>query len=178
MNCFANLYQGLKNDYRAYARSAKSFYKPFFKIHFYCNVIFRISHLFFSLKLLPVSRLFWLFNRIVFSVDIDPGASLHGGFVIMHGIGIVIGRYVIATGEFKIYQGATIGGNNGKERVYQDRLLKQPYIKNNVVIGINSAVLGPVVIEAGAVIGTQAIITRDVAENSTVVGNNKILINK
>lgn len=176
MNCFISFFKGLRNDYQTYAASSNSFYKPLFKIHFYCNVNFRISHFFFQAKLLPVARLFWLFNRVIFSVDIDPGARLNGGMEIVHGIGIVIGRYVIAEGKFKIYHGATLGGNNGKEASYRNMLLKQPYIKDKVIIGINSAVLGPVIIGTGAVIGTHALVTKDVADNCTIVGNNKILI--
>lgn len=175
MNCFKDLYNGLKNDYNGYAKAAHSRIKPLFKIHYYCNVIFRISHFFYQIKLLPISKIFWGINRFVYAIDIDPGAQLNGGFVIIHGIGVVIGRYVIADGLFKIYQGATLGGNNDKERMYNGTLLKQPYIKDNVTIGINSAVLGPIVIEAGAVIGTNAVVTKDVAVNCVMIGNNKVL---
>jgi serine O-acetyltransferase len=174
MNCFVSFFKGVRNDYRAYAASSSSI-KALFKIHFYCNVCFRISHFFFQIKLLPVARIFWLFNRVVFSIDIDPGAKLNGGMEIVHGIGVVIGRYVISEGRFKIYHGATLGGNNGKEAAYNNMVLKQPYIKDKVIIGINSAVLGPIVIGAGAVIGTHALVTKDVADNCTIIGNNKIL---
>ncbi|HMG07525.1 MAG TPA: hypothetical protein VK609_03395, partial [Mucilaginibacter sp.] len=165
----------IKNDYLAYAGYAKSMYKPFFKIHYYCNINFRLSHFFFHLKLLPISRLFWLFNRIIFSIDIDPGATLKGGFVIIHGIGIVIGRYVVSEGQFKIFHGATLGGNNGKEAVYNNKVLKQPYLKDNITIGINSSVLGPITIGSGVIIGSHAIVTKDVSDDCTIVGNNKVL---
>ncbi|MDB4925324.1 hypothetical protein [Mucilaginibacter sp.] len=175
MNSFKNLYNGLKNDYNGYAKVANSSIKPLFKIHYYCNVIFRISHFFYEIKLLPVAKIFWGINRFVYAIDIDPGAQLNGGFVLIHGIGIVIGRYVISEGLFKIYQGATLGGNNDKESMYDGILLKQPYIKDNVIIGINSTVLGPIVVEAGVVIGANAVVTKNVAANTVIVGNNKIL---
>lgn len=175
MNCFQILVYGLKNDYKSYMQSSENILKPFFKIHFYCNAIFRISHFFFQIKLLPISKLFWGINRIIFSIDIDPGAKLNSGFVIFHGIGIVIGRYVIAEGNFRIYQGATLGGNNNKKSFYNGLLLSQPYIKDNVTIGINAVVLGPIVIGTGAIIGANTTVTKDVAPNSVVVGNNKVL---
>ncbi|MDB5004489.1 MAG: cysE [Mucilaginibacter sp.] len=175
MNSFKNLFIGLKNDYNGYARVAGSKIKPILKIHYYCNVIFRISHFFFEIKLLPIAKIFWGINRFVYAIDIDPGAQLNGGFVIIHGIGIVIGRYVKSEGLFKIYQGATLGGNNDKESIYEGILLKQPFVKDNVIIGINSAVLGPIVIEEGVVIGANAVVTKNVAAGSVIVGNNKVL---
>jgi serine O-acetyltransferase len=175
MNSLIDLFKGLKNDYNGYARVDGSKIKPIFKIHYYCNVIFRISHFFFEIKLLPIAKILWGVNRFVYAIDIDPGAQLNGGFVIIHGIGIVIGRYVKSEGLFKIYQGATLGGNNDKEGIYEGVLLKQPYIKDNVIIGINSAVLGPIVIEEGAVIGANAVVTKNVAAGNIIVGNNKIL---
>jgi serine O-acetyltransferase len=177
MNYVKKLMVGIRDDFRAYSGSFKHFYRPLIKIHFYCNLNFRLSHFFYQLRLLPIARIFWLFNRIVFAVDIDPGAQLKGGMLIVHGIGIVIGRYVIAEGFFKIYHGATLGGNNGKELIFHNTLLKQPYLRANVVIGIRSAVLGPVIIGRGAVVGTNALITRDVADNSVMIGNNQILKN-
>ncbi|MDB5110846.1 MAG: CysE [Mucilaginibacter sp.] len=178
MNSIKNLYRGIKNDYNGYAKIANSRIKPIFKIHYYCNLIFRISHFFYEIKLLPLAKIFWGINRFVYAIDIDPGAKLNGGFVIIHGIGVVIGRYVISEGLFRIYQGATLGGNNDKESTYNGILLRQPYIKDNVIIGINAAVLGPVVIETGAVIGTNAVVTKNVVPNSIVVGNNKTLTSK
>lgn len=162
-------------DYHAYATHTGSKIKPILKIHFYANIIFRISHLLYALKLSPLSRLFWLFNRVVFSVDIDPRANLKGGFVILHGIGVVIGRYVIAEGSFKIYQGATLGGNNGKESVYNNLKITQPVIMNDVVIGINAVILGPVILNNGTRVGANSVVTKSVPENSIVIANNVIL---
>lgn len=175
MNSFKSLFKGLRDDYNGYAKFSNSRIKPLFKIHYYCNVIFRISHFFYRIKLLPLAKILWGVNRFIYAIDIDPGAELNGGFVIIHGIGVVIGRYVISEGLFKIYQGATLGGNNDKESIYNGMLLRQPYIKDNVTIGINAAVLGPIVIGAGAVIGTNAVVTKEVMDNHVIVGNNKIL---
>ncbi|RXG12922.1 serine O-acetyltransferase [Leeuwenhoekiella aestuarii] len=165
----------LIDDYKAYAKHDESSLKPFFKIHLYCLMIFRISHLLYKWHLTPLSKIFWFINRIFFSIDIDPGARLKGGVVILHGTGIVIGRYVMSKGDFKIYQGATLGGNQGKESVYDGEKFSQPIIMNGSIIGINSAVLGPVVIGENTIVGTNTVVTKSVPENSIVVGINKIL---
>jgi serine O-acetyltransferase len=51
-------------------------------------------------KLVPIARLFWLLNRVLFSIDIDPRATLKEGLVILHGAGNVIGKAVVALGDF------------------------------------------------------------------------------
>ena len=162
-------------DYQAYAVHSNSSLKPLFKIHLYCMLIFRISHFFYRIKLIPLSKIFWFINRIFFSIDIDPGARLQGGVVILHGTGIVIGRYVIAKGDFKIYQGATLGGNNEKEAMYDGELIRQPVLLENCTIGINCAVLGPIVLGENVVVGANAVVTRDVPESAIVMGSNRIL---
>jgi len=47
-------------------------------------------------------------------VDIDYRADLAGGFMLIHGLGTVIGKNVISRGKLKVYQHVTLGGGNGK----------------------------------------------------------------
>jgi serine O-acetyltransferase len=165
-------------DFQAYADHSDSKIKPFFKTMFYCNLFFRVSSALYRVKLIPIARIFWLLNRILFSIDIDPRAKLKGGMVILHGAGVVIGYNVVAEGDFKIYQGATLGGNNGKKRTFNGRTFSQPYLQSNVTIGINAAVLGPVILESGSSVGANAVVTKDVPANAVVVSNNVILAQK
>lgn len=166
---------GFIQDYKAYSLHTKSKIKPLFKLMLFCNLLFRLSHISYQLKLYPIGRLFWLINRVLFSVDIDPRARLKGGMVILHGTGIVIGYNVLATGNFKIYQGATLGGNNGKKVTKNGNQYSQPIIENNVTIGINAAVLGPILIASNSSIGANAVITKDVPANAIIVSSNKII---
>ena len=64
---------------------------------------------------------------------------------------IVIGENVQILGQVKLYHGTTLGGNNFKNKIYNDKEINQPIIKNNVVIGINLSILGPCIIEENAV---------------------------
>jgi serine O-acetyltransferase len=167
----------LIDDYLAISKHTNSKIKPWTKIMFFSCILFRISNVLYKIKLVPFARIFWLVNRILFSIDIDPRANLKGGMVILHGAGIVIGKSVIAKGDFKIYQGATLGGNNGKKRILNDFEFSQPIIAHNVTIGINAAVLGPVLLEEEVIVGTNAIVTKDVASNKIVLSNN-LIVNK
>jgi serine O-acetyltransferase len=162
-------------DYQEYSKRSRSYLKPFFNPCFYINVNFRISHFFYRLKLLLVAKIFWTINRVFFAVDIDPGAKLSGGFLILHGIGIVIGRHVETRGIVRIYQGVTLGGNNLKIDEFEGKEIKQPVLMGNNIIGINSVIIGPIVIGSNATIGSGSVITKSVKQGLTVVGNNKIL---
>jgi len=164
-------------DFKAYNNNSR-IPKALLNISFYININYRISTFFSRIKLLFIAKIFWLINRIVFSIDIDPRAKIGGGFKIIHGLGIVIGAYAIIGDNFRIYQGVTIGGNMGKTREYKNLLLHQPYIGDNVIISANAVVLGPLVLHDNCIVGACSVITKDVDQGCVVVGNNKILNNK
>lgn len=162
-------------DYQFYGEAKRFPISVLLDPLFWLNVVYRVSSIFFHARMFPLAKLFWFLNRVIYCVDIDPGARLAGGFRIIHGLGIVIGREVVSEGPFIIYQGATLGGNSGKKAEYNGRLLYQPYIKSGVVIGINSVVIGPIVLGCNVRVGANAVVTKDVPDNKTVVSNNVIL---
>lgn len=82
---------------------------------------------------------------MLFHVDIDYRADLAGGFVLVHGLRVVVGKDVITKGSCKIYQGVTLGGC-GKQTVKDDITYTQPVIGNNVTVYTNAMLLGPVFI--------------------------------
>lgn len=171
-----NQFRSLIEDFRFYSECKKYKFLTFLNLNLYINILFRISHIFYHYNMFPIAKLFWLIQRLVFCVDIDPGAKLSGGLQIIHGIGIVIGRNVRSLGRLTIYHGATIGGNNNKVRVYNGFELSQPLIEENVTIGIHSAVLGPILVGKNSKIGVNAIVTKDVEPNSIMISNNKSLV--
>jgi len=167
-------------DFNAYKNyHGKSFIMTLLNINLYVNLNYRLSTLFFYHKCFLISKIFWIVNRIIYSIDIDPGATISGGFVIIHGVGIVIGRNVKILGPIKIYHGVTLGGNRNKQEIVsildKEVLIDQPVIHSNVTIGIHSSILGPVVIGKNAIIGTGAIVTKNVPCNSLCVKVNTIL---
>ncbi|WP_430815369.1 serine O-acetyltransferase [Carboxylicivirga sp. RSCT41] len=149
--------------------------KTLLDVNVWIVIIYRLSSIFSKLKLYPVSKLFWLFNRIIFTVDIDPRADLAGGLMLVHGMNIVIGHEVRSQGKLRIFQGATVGGNSGKSRVINGEMIRQPIFYDDVTVGINSCVLGPVTIGENSIVGTGAIVTKDVPSNSTIVSVNKVI---
>ena len=84
---------------------------------FHSVCLFRLSNWFYRAHVAVLAKTVWYLNRMLYHVDIDYRANLAGGFVLVHGLGTVIGCEVCSKGPLKVYQGVTIGGNNGKTRV-------------------------------------------------------------
>lgn len=104
--------------------------------------------------------------RAVFNSDIDcavrfPVYMPHPYGIVMHA-GTVLGRHVT------VMQQATLGSKAIGEDV-------APVIEDDVVIGAGAKVLGAVRIGRGAIIGANAVVTRDVPPYCTVVGANRIV---
>ena len=88
-----------------------------------------------------------------------------------HGVGIVIGETAEIGENVTIYQGVTLGGIMPSiESNSQRNQKRHPTIGNNVIIGSGAQILGPVVIGSNAKIGANAVVTKDVQENSVMVG--------
>ena len=103
-------------------------------------------------------------TRLKTGIEIHPGAKIGKGFVIDHGMGVVIGETTEIGNNVLIYQGVTLGGT-GKETGK-----RHPTIGNNVVLGCGAKVLGPVNIGDNAKIAANAVVLTDVPPDSTAVG--------
>jgi len=104
------------------------------------------------------------FARWITGIEIHPGAVIGKGFFIDHGMGVVIGETVIIGDNVTLFQGVTLGGT-GKERGK-----RHPTLKNDIVVGAGAKILGNITIGNNVSIGANAVVLRDVPDNSTVVG--------
>lgn len=102
-------------------------------------------------------------NRLLYSVDIDFGAVLAGGFILVHGIGIgtVIGKGVKTEVKVKVDHRVTLGGNINKRRNINNSDFSQPWIMNDVIIYSNSTIIGPVIIENDVTVGANSVISKE-----------------
>ena len=80
-----------------------------------------------------------------------------------NGFGVVINQDAIIGENCVIGKGVVIGGKCGIPRV--------PHIGNNVEIGANSVVIGPIDIGDYAQIGAGSVVVHDVESYAVVVGN-------
>ncbi len=124
----------------------------------------RIAHFLYKIDLFFLARLVSEISRILTGIEIHPGAQLGQRLVIDHGMGTVIGETAVVGDDCLIFQGVTLGGNSFEAKK------RHPTLMNNVVIGSGSKILGPITMHEGVKVGSNAVVTKDVEANTTVVG--------
>jgi len=126
----------------------------------------RIAHWLYGGRLFFLARMVNHFARLITAIDIHPGAKIGARFFIDHGF-TVIGETAEIHDDVTIYQNVTLGGTNPSTGVGGKR---HPTLRSGVVVGSGAQVLGPVEVGAGARVGANAVVTRDVLPATTVVG--------
>jgi serine O-acetyltransferase len=127
-------------------------------------LLHRFSHWLWNKDLKWFARFFSMFNRWATGIEIHPAAQIGRRFFIDHGMGVVIGETAQIGDDVTLYHGVTLGGtswNGGK---------RHPTLANNVVVGAGAKILGPVLVDEGARIGSNAVVVKEVAAGATVVG--------
>ncbi len=97
-------------------------------------------------------------------IEIHPGATIGRRLFIDHGMGVVIGETTEIGDDCTLYQGVTLGGTG------KDVGKRHPTLGNNVLVGAGAKVLGPFTIADNAKIAANAVVLKEVPENSTAVG--------
>ena len=100
----------------------------------------------------------------VFAVDIHPAARIGSGILMDHATGIVIGETSVIEDNVSILHEVTLGGT-GKES--GDR---HPKVRQGVLIGAGSKILGNVEIGEGAKIGAGSVVLDSVPPHCTAAG--------
>jgi serine O-acetyltransferase len=126
----------------------------------------RVAHWLFEGRLYFLARAVNHISRFLTAIDIHPGAQIGRNFFIDHGF-VVIGETAVIGDNVTMYQGSTLGGTNPTNGEGGKR---HPTIGDGVIISLGAAVLGPVTVGAGARIGANAVVTKDVAEGATMIG--------
>ncbi|MFJ4160201.1 hypothetical protein [Microbacterium testaceum] len=86
--------------------------------------------------------------------------------MIRHANGIVVGVGAVVGENCTILQQVTVGAASGAPAFGQ----RYPRVGSGVIFGAGSRIIGDVSIGDGAVVGANAVVVKDVAPNSTVVG--------
>ncbi len=124
----------------------------------------RMNHALWNMGLKWFARLLSHFSRWFTGIEIHPGATIGQRFFIDHGMGVVIGETAEIGDDCTLYHGVTLGGTSWKAGK------RHPTLLNNVVVGAGAKVLGPITLSEGVRIGSNAVVTKDVEQDSTVVG--------
>lgn len=131
---------------------------------FHALLMHRLAHWLWHHGLRWLARLTSHFTRFLTGVEIHPGATIGRRVFIDHGMGVVIGETAVIGDDCTLYHGVTLGGtswNKGK---------RHPTLEKGVVIGAGAKVLGPITVGAGAKIGSNAVVVREVPAGATAVG--------
>lgn len=104
--------------------------------------------------------------RVLFNSDIH--CRLPPDVHMPHPYGIVIHPQAVIGHGVTVMQQVMIGGRDRDENI-------APVIGDDVTIGAGARVLGDVRIGNGAIIGANAVVTRDIPPGATVVGANRIV---
>lgn len=115
-------------------------------------------------RLLWCGRVVSHFARWLTGIEIHPGATIGRRVFIDHGMGIVIGETAVIGDDCTLYHGVTLGGtswNKGK---------RHPTLEAGVIIGAGAKILGPITLHAGAKVGSNAVVVKDIPAGATAVG--------
>lgn len=128
-------------------------------------IMHRMAHELWNKDCKTSARMLSSFSRFATGIEIHPGAKIGRRFFIDHGMGIVIGETAEIGDDVTLYHGVTLGGttwNKGK---------RHPTLEDGVVIGAGAKILGPFTVHKNAKVGSNAVVTKEVPEGATAVGN-------
>lgn len=98
-----------------------------------------------------------------YGVFLPYAAQFNSSLILRHPIGIIIGEGVEISDNVIIFQNVTLGRSD----TYVD---SYPCIGENTIIYSGAVILGDIKIGKNCIIGANAVVTKDVADNSISVG--------
>ncbi|HFD13386.1 MAG TPA: serine O-acetyltransferase [Crenotrichaceae bacterium] len=139
---------------------------------FHAILIHRVSHALWKHNWKWTGRFLSHIGRFLTGIEIHPGAVIGQRFFIDHGMGVVVGETAVIGDDCTLYHSVTLGGTSWEKGK------RHPTLGNNVVIGAGAKILGPLTIGDNARVGSNSVVIKNVADNTTVVGIPARQINK
>jgi len=126
-----------------------------------CMVLYRLSRLFNSYVVTKFISFFAYKMNVVFcGAVIGRGASFGKGFVILHGVGVVINSRVIGGDNIYIESGVVIG----------ETKKGCPVLGSDIFVGSGAKIIGDIKIGNNVTIGANAVVVKSVPNNVVVGG--------
>lgn len=116
------------------------------------------------LSVYPVSRAILRHLTFKLGVSIPPKTRIGSGLYIGHFGGIFVNDQSVIGRDCNLSQGVTIGQAN------RGRNVGSPVIGDGVYIGPGAKIIGAVKVGNNVAVGANAVVTRDVPDDSVVVG--------
>jgi serine O-acetyltransferase len=131
---------------------------------FHAVVFYRFSNWAWRNNLYLLARFVSNVAKILTGVDIHPAAKIGRRLFIDHATGLVVGETAEIGDDVTLYHDVTLGG------ISLEQGKRHPTLEDGVIVGAGAQVLGPVVVGAGARIGSNAVVRQDVPRCATMVG--------
>ncbi|MGI4846917.1 MAG: serine O-acetyltransferase [Janthinobacterium lividum] len=128
-------------------------------------LLHRLGNLFWRHDLKWCARFVSHLARGLTGVEIHPGATIGRRVFIDHGLGVVIGETAVVGDDCTIYQGVTLGGTSLSKEIK-----RHPTLECGVIVSAGAKVLGGFTVGAGAKIGSNAVVVKEVPAGATAVG--------
>lgn len=135
-----------------------------FRISSYAYYRNRLSKIF----LLPFIIFYKFYSEFLVCADLPAKVQAGSNLRIYHGFGLVVHPSTIFGSGCILRHGVTIGNKMDK----MGRPTLPPVIGNNVEFGVGSVVIGEIKIGDNVVIGACTVVTKNIPDNSIVVGMN------
>lgn len=129
-------------------------------------LLYRVSHHFYDMGLIPIAKLVSLLNFIIFGIEIGLCCEIGEALYLPHTVGTVIGARKIGRNVI-IFQGVTLGAKVIDLGYHEDQ---RPIVGDNVVIGTGAKILGGIQIGNNVTIGANAVVTKSLPDNVVAVG--------
>lgn len=102
-----------------------------------------------------------------YAMDIDYRANIHPTTKFAHTVGIVIGENAKINANVTILQNVTLGGSFNSTN--------SQIIHSGTTLCAGAIIIGKVNIGKNCIVGANAVVTKDIADDKVVVGYNKVL---
>jgi len=165
------MFDNLEKDYCRYSNRegnlSRYIYKAISHDGFRAIMLYRLGVCF---KQRNMNFLAGMCQRLMHHIShcwISVSAEIGSGFLIAHVGAIGIGGGARIGKNCDVRRNCSIGGNFSK--VDEDGRSK-PWIGDNVSIGVNAVITGPVRVGSNSIIGANSVVNRDVPENVIVFG--------
>lgn len=116
---------------------------------------------------IPILVLYRISIEWILGVELPFKTSIGKGLVVQHGQSLVVNDGTIIGENCVMRNSCTIGIKKNQSGAKS----KAPILGNNVDIGANSVIIGPITIGDNVIIGAGSVIVKDVPSNVVVVGN-------
>lgn len=129
-------------------------------------LLFRIAGALHRSRLRPLSRVVYFADCVLFGADIAPTATIQPGLVLPHPVGVAVSPVVVGR-DVRLMGGVRLGGGAYDDQT-RDGL---PTIGDECYILDGAKLFGPVVVGSRTVVGTNAVVVRDLPPDVIAVGN-------